>query len=251
MQNQIQDYDKKKPEKKLWVFSIVLISASSSLFIALYEMAVTNDSLAIPFLCVAFCFPFMFLIEILFGFYFNNDSWRLRDIYRFRAFLIGKYLGFVFVFGVLFCGMIGGIKIKEPILYGLHEIPFFTNFKLDFQTAQAVHRSYVAIFFASYFAFVHYIILNLINKKAVKLTYGSITIPNKPSEYQEKGFFTTCNRFFGEKYLNVNGELIRSKELEDWLTEISTDSYKWPKDDFIPSLPLEKFYYQKIRWGSS
>lgn len=230
----IQDYDKQKPEKKLWVFSTVLISASSLLFIALYYLAVTNDSLAIPLFLVAFSFPFMFIMEFVLGFYFDNDSWRLRDIYRFRSYLNGKFLSFVLIFGIILCLMVKGIKIKEPILYGLNEASFFTDSKLDFNAAQAVHRSYMILFYVAYFYFVHYVVMYQITKKAKKLTYSSISIPNKPSEYWEKGYWSDYKRFYGEKYFNLNGELIKSKELEDWLTEISTDSYKWPNNDFIP-----------------
>lgn len=234
----IQNYDKQKPQKKIWPFGVILIFASSTLFIALYYLAVTDDKLLVPLIFLGLSMPIGLILNSIIGIYFSNDSWRLRDIYRFRAYVNGNFIKFILIFGIVLLIIIGGINISKPIFYGLTQTSFFTNSKLDFETAQAVHRSYMIFFFIIYFFGVHFLLVTRINKKAEELTFSPIRIPNKPSEYQAKGYYTVYYRYFGEKYVNLNGELIRSKELVEWLTDVSKDQFKWPSHDFIPEIPL-------------
>lgn len=236
----IQDFDNRKPKKKLWPFALALTLGSSFLFLALYYISIISDSLMVPFLFMGFTIPSLLMIEFFPGSYFKNDSWRLRDIYKFRSYMNGGYLKFIMIFGIISFGLIAGISIPEPDLYGENPSSLFTKSKLEFDTAQAVHRSYMILFYAAYFFLVHYFIMNQITKKAEQLTYSPVRIPNKPSEYQEKGYFNEYYRYFGEKYFNVRGEIVKSQELIDWLTEISTDRFKWPIDDFFTESPFKK-----------
>ncbi|MDN3205662.1 hypothetical protein [Algoriphagus sediminis] len=234
MDNSILDYEKQKPKKKLWLFKLILNVVVVLFFLSFYFLNVRDASLAYPFAFIGVSIPIGFVLYFFLSAFFQNDSWSLRDIYRFRNYFYEGFMGFSLAFALLSAIFLPSVNIPEPLDYNLNQPSFLADSLLDFKTAQAVHRAYIFPMLLLYLLGIRFFMLLMIDKKAKELTFESVSIPNEEEVVRKTGeYYTYYNRYFGDQYLNKQGDLIESEKLMSKLMEMSKEDYTWPSHGFL------------------